>query len=207
MYPKDNSVFGLESAFKNLTENIHYKRFIEEVSVDGIWDDHDMGVNDGGKHVTMRGERQELFGRYIGSKRINSSSGSGSGSGRGGGMGGGEGGGGDRGDRGDTLNTQHTHPSEHPNPSTNSLMDPAGMYKTIDRKFKGGPHIRFILLDARSHRDFHYIRSLGEFKLPFTPLLAALIRGVYSVLGVGRTHGGEEHSSVLLFLLFLIVRL
>jgi len=38
-----------------------YQSFIDEVPVVGIWDDHDYGVNDGGKEYPMRAESQQLL--------------------------------------------------------------------------------------------------------------------------------------------------
>jgi hypothetical protein len=107
-----------------------------------------MGVNDGGKHVTLRKERQEMFAKYItGLKEMGSQPG----------------------------------------------IKRDGLYKVMDRRFgANGPLVRFILLDTRSHRDNHYIRSLGEIKLPLTAIIAAFIRLTYTVLGLGREHKGDS---------------
>jgi hypothetical protein len=52
--------------------------------------------------------------------------------------------------------------------------------------------IRFILLDTRSYRDPHWLRSLGEYKfIPFSALIAAGIRLIYSTLGFGVKHDGD----------------
>ena len=148
VYAKNNSLTGLESALKSLSDNTLYRTFRANVEVDGTWDDHDMGVNDGGKHVTMRKERQEMFATYV------------------------------------------TGPKEM---GSQPDIKRDGLYKVMDRRFSAnGPLVRFILLDTRSHRDNHYIRSLGEIKLPLTPLIAAFIRLTYTVLGLGREHKGNS---------------
>ena len=48
-----------------------YKEFQNVAQIDGIWDDHDMGVNDGGKHVAFKEERRDLFMKYIGDNNRN----------------------------------------------------------------------------------------------------------------------------------------
>ena len=62
VYAANNSISGLEHAYQNLTNNAEYQRFREGLSwIDGVWDDHDYGVNDGGSHVKGKDERQRLF--------------------------------------------------------------------------------------------------------------------------------------------------
>lgn len=52
--------------------------------------------------------------------------------------------------------------------------------------------IRFILLDTRSYRDSHWIRSIGEYRfIPLSGLFAAGIRLIYTTLGYGREHPGD----------------
>ena len=154
-----------------------------------------MGVNDGGKYVTKRKERQEMFVKYITRRKDVSYSSS---------------------DDGDNntfattiiasvimadapdLNGEHRASNDQATekigyPHSKQDVTQKGLYKVIDRRFGvDGPLVRFILLDTRSHRDNHYIRSLGEIKLPLTPLIAAFIRAAYSVLGFGREHRGTS---------------
>ncbi len=48
-YGKSNSIEGMTEALLNLTTDERYRGFTQNgVEVDGIWDDHDFGVNDGG---------------------------------------------------------------------------------------------------------------------------------------------------------------
>jgi hypothetical protein len=141
-----------------------------------------MGINDGGRHVNNLRERQNLFINYItGDQRsVNSS------------------------DRRDTdivssEESSNTNTSPTAVSGTDALNRDGGEHfkrdhlsKTFDKQFgKNGPNVRFILLDTRSHRDYHYIRSLGEIKFPLTPIIAAFVRAAYSVIGLGRQHAGD----------------
>ena len=198
VYPKNNSIQSLQAAFEKLTDDSMYKEFQNVAQIDGIWDDHDMGVNDGGKHVAFKEERRDLFMKYIGdnNKKCIGSHSCGATSAT-------------------AESTANRSSEEKPHSNSNTIdEDPKiisnllqtdstenndHLYKTIDRILPNGAVIRFILLDTRSYRDFHYIRSVGEFKYPFTPLFAALIRGVQSVLGIGRHHTGN------CFFIFLLI--
>lgn len=42
-----------------------------DIEVDGIWDDHDYGVNDAGRWITDQVQRQQIFSDFI---RLHSSS-------------------------------------------------------------------------------------------------------------------------------------
>ena len=60
------SVGALERAFQEMSApSSPYAQFLSSPSgpifVEGTWDDHDMGFNDGGKHVPKRDVRQRLF--------------------------------------------------------------------------------------------------------------------------------------------------
>ena len=189
VYAKNNSLSGLESALESLSDNTLYRAFRENVEVDGTWDDHDMGVNDGGKHVTLRKERQEMFVKYVtGLKDVLDSTSTPS-----------------RTLSSDGVASEVTDLNGEHHSSTDEVIKNIGytssqqgikqdgLYKVMDRRFgANGPLVRFILLDTRSHRDNHYIRSLGEIKLPLTALIAAFIRLTYSVLGLGREHKGNS---------------
>jgi hypothetical protein len=139
-----------------------------------------MGINDGGKHVNNLKERQNLFINYItGDHRSVSSS--------------------DRIDADIARGEESSNTSPRANSDTHALNREGeehrkrdNLSKTFDKKFgKYGPNVRFILLDTRSHRDYHYIRSLGEIKFPLTPIIAAFVRAAYSVIGLGREHPGD----------------
>jgi hypothetical protein len=73
-----------------------------------------------------------------------------------------------------------------------SLSHPQG---EIFRTFvigKAPAAIRFILLDTRSYREDHWIRSLGEYKfIPLSALFAAGIRLIYTSLGYGLDHSAD----------------
>jgi hypothetical protein len=65
VYSKGSDITKLEKAYRNLTTNNHYLSFIEDVEVDGVWDDHDYGVNDGGKHIENQDARQFLYTNFL----------------------------------------------------------------------------------------------------------------------------------------------
>jgi hypothetical protein len=65
VYGKSNSVDGMITAFKNLTDNALYQNFTDNVVIDGVWDDHDYGVNDGGNHAENIPERQLEYLRFL----------------------------------------------------------------------------------------------------------------------------------------------
>lgn len=61
VYTKGYKLSALESAFDVLLKNSDYQGFANTTYIDGVWDDHDYGVNDGGRFVIDRKQRQELF--------------------------------------------------------------------------------------------------------------------------------------------------
>jgi alkaline phosphatase D len=65
VYAKGNSVEKLQKAYENLTSNAHYGSFEESTVVDGVWDDHDCGINDVGKFVPDKEARQRLYAGFI----------------------------------------------------------------------------------------------------------------------------------------------
>ena len=178
-------------AFKNLSNNPLYDNFRRGVKVDGIWDDHDMGINDGGRHVNNLKERQNLFINYITGDHQSANTS----------------------DRSDTEVINNEESSNTSPRAINSISDTDSvnregedyhkrdhLSKMFDKKFgKNGPNVRFILLDTRSHRDYHYIRSLGEIKFPLTPIIAAFVRAAYSVIGLGREHAGDFYLSLSMY--------
>lgn len=64
-YSKNNSVEGLIESISVLTQDSHYYNFSENTIVDGIWDDHDYGVNDAGRLISNYSARKELFQRFL----------------------------------------------------------------------------------------------------------------------------------------------
>ena len=66
VYPANHSINALSAAYTNLTNNVNYTKFIDKVGViDGILDDHDFGVNDGGRTVDSIEKRRNLFKNFI----------------------------------------------------------------------------------------------------------------------------------------------
>lgn len=148
VYTKSHRIEGLKAAFQELRNNEHYQGFVRNVShIDGVWDDHDYGVNDAGGYVKDRRTRQKVYQEFLAFSGNNAS-------------------------------------------STTSEPQRDGLYHSVDVDIQG-LHIKFILLDTRSFRDVHFIRSLAEIKFPLSAIIASAIRGLYSVFGLGRKYGGR----------------
>lgn len=78
VYTKDSSLNDLANSFEQLSSNEYYKSFVENMTqrgqlsknpmdtvVHGVWDDHDMGVNDGGSSVKDRFKRRQIYNEFI----------------------------------------------------------------------------------------------------------------------------------------------
>lgn len=61
VYTKSYKLPALETAFDLLLNNTDYQGFANTTYIDGVWDDHDYGINDGGRKVADRKRRQQLF--------------------------------------------------------------------------------------------------------------------------------------------------
>ena len=56
---KDGSLENMQSAYDKQSKN--FPDWLNEVTVNAIWDDHDYGINDGGGDYKSKAEAQELF--------------------------------------------------------------------------------------------------------------------------------------------------
>ncbi|KAL4159991.1 hypothetical protein PRNP1_000563 [Phytophthora ramorum] len=56
----------LNRRYGKLLANDDYTAFVSRTPVIGIWDDHDYGINDGGKHFTYREQSQQVFLDFMG---------------------------------------------------------------------------------------------------------------------------------------------
>jgi alkaline phosphatase D len=65
VYAKGKTIPKLHAAFQNLTNSSEYSRFANRVSIDGVWDDHDFGVNDAGKHAPEKAERKAEYLNFL----------------------------------------------------------------------------------------------------------------------------------------------
>ena len=157
---EERSVYGslgaLQRAYENLTSpNSPYSHFLADtrVKVEGTWDDHDLGVNDGGKYASNKQERQNLFLDFLGLSPN------------------------------DVRRERNGVYSAH----WYSVNVPLDASKSSTRAQKTG-HIAVILLDTRSHRDNHYIPSLGGISwLPFASVISAFCR----LFTQGLDHDGD----------------
>ena len=162
VYAKDNSLAALDRAYINLTSSSEYAAFAANLSlIDGVYDDHDYGVNDGGSSVALKPERKERYVRF--------------------------------------LEASNPHPLSQHLDAVRALRAHEGLYHSIDIRLQAGAAgdaesavVKVIFLDTRTFRSDHIVRSLGELKLPLTPLLAAAVRAGYTMLlGYGRDYGGD----------------
>ena len=65
VYTKDRAVEKLSLAFQNLTSNEFYANFAKGVQIDGVWDDHDYGVNDAGRFIDNYEERAKEYTQFL----------------------------------------------------------------------------------------------------------------------------------------------
>ena len=67
-----------------------------------------------------------------------------------------------------------------------------GVYSYQDfSNTNSGITAKVIFLDTRTHRDNHFVWSVGEIHFPFTALLSAFIRLTLTSLGIGSEHTGD----------------
>ena len=148
-YTKTTKIDGLQQALTNLTRDEFYTNFTHHTDIDGVWDDHDYGVNDAGKHVSDYEARRSLYIHFIGADETN-----------------------------------------YPGQGSRK-----GLYKAIDLDLSSSSgvstKVKVILLDTRSFRDNHFIRSIGEFYFPYSAMIAAGIRSLCAILGLGLNYDGD----------------
>jgi alkaline phosphatase D len=65
VYTKDYQTASLQPAYDTLLNNKFYRDFIADKVIDGVWDDHDFGVNDGSKTAIDKTKRQEQYVRFL----------------------------------------------------------------------------------------------------------------------------------------------
>lgn len=90
------------------------------------------------------------------------------------------------------LNTGRTI-TRKPTALVKNVEEKSGLYhaRVVKNRQGGGGVAKFLFLDTRFNRDHHFVRSLGEVKLPLTALIAAAFRTTYSLLGFGREYAGD----------------
>jgi alkaline phosphatase D len=65
VYTKDYQPSSLSIAYDTLLNNSEYRDFADKVQIDGVWDDHDYGVNDGSRHASDREFRQQQYVNFL----------------------------------------------------------------------------------------------------------------------------------------------
>jgi len=65
IYADTEDMKRMAGMYQMQKSNRYYRHFIKHTSVIGIWDDHDYGMNDGGREYTMRAESRDLLYRFL----------------------------------------------------------------------------------------------------------------------------------------------
>jgi alkaline phosphatase D len=177
VYAKNRTLPALEDAYNTMiARNEHYQRFQSNTRIEGMWDDHDYGRNDGGKFIDNYERRKELFLNFMRSHSVANSFNSKQDSN-------GSRGGGDESGRGTYYFTDlELGCTGNPSMAHNPLCS---------QKSEFGSKVRVIFLDTRSFRDNHYIKSLSEYHFPLSAHLAALVRTATAVFGLGLDFSGD----------------
>jgi len=175
VYAKGNSVTTLEASFTNLTSNSAYRQFVNQTAfgVDGVWDDHDYGVNDAGK-LADREERAAIYLRFLQAYEA------------------------DEKDkikiRKNKRQKQQQQQSKHEQEENwkQFTAQREGLYhsRTITQQQRG-TQLKVIFLDTRYAREAHFVPSVGQIHFPLTALVAAALRVTYTLLGFGREYNGD----------------
>lgn len=66
VYADTTEVEKMRAKYQQQLDRPAYQRFIEAVPVIGVWDDHDYGINDGGKKNPIKSQGQQLFLDFLG---------------------------------------------------------------------------------------------------------------------------------------------
>ena len=68
IYAKGQGVASIKEAFDLLIQNSsYYKQFIHatNVTIDGVWDDHDYGKNDAGSEFIGKNQQRQLYLNFL----------------------------------------------------------------------------------------------------------------------------------------------
>lgn len=66
MYGDSDDMAVLKQKYDMVLQEPGYQQLVAKAKITGTWDDHDYGLNDGGKEFTMREQSQQLFWDFIG---------------------------------------------------------------------------------------------------------------------------------------------
>ncbi|KAL8435649.1 hypothetical protein Efla_007282 [Eimeria flavescens] len=160
-YSEGSDLASVRSALHAVESVSSYQALRERLLfLDGTWDDHDFGMNDGGKNQQNKEELQAAFLDFLrvpvdSPRRIRKG-----------------------------LYSSHLFPLPAP---------PQQQQQQQQQQEEG---VRVLLLDTRSHRDSHFIPSLGMLSLSFPfsvvcSLGAAATRFLSHFLGLGYDYDGD----------------
>ena len=205
---RDASARALADAYSNQSARADYRSFLAALGggdaaaavVHGTWDDHDYGVNDAGKENPLRDAAQDAFLSFLGvpSRRSDADAPTPTPTPA-------------PAPRGDARGAVEPRPNGTATAVDGTATATAavggaarrsrrGVYSSVlwsgeddggDRAGGAGRGVRLLLLDTRSHRDAHFVPSVGGSHVPLMPLVAAASRAAVAALGLGRDFGGD----------------
>jgi hypothetical protein len=183
VYAKNRTLGSLEDAYRTIHNNPLYTAFQNRTRVEGIWDDHDYGINDGGKTADNYPRRKELFVQFMSSHSTPNSF------------------------RNDVPPVGESKVDPQSNKCVGVSCRERGVYYYTDinlRCSEDNPvcaagndddgyrsKARVIFLDTRSFRDNHFIKSLSEYTFPFAAYLASVVRTATAVFSLGLNYTGD----------------
>jgi alkaline phosphatase D len=72
VYADDNEdLSNLKARYEKQKSNPDYQRLLKDCQITGTWDDHDYGINDGGKHFGKKRESKKLLLEFLGMDQQN----------------------------------------------------------------------------------------------------------------------------------------
>lgn len=71
VYGDTHDLSLLKAKYEGQKNRESYQRFIKKNLITGSWDDHDYGINDGGKQFSKKSESKELAANFLGFSKIN----------------------------------------------------------------------------------------------------------------------------------------
>jgi len=66
VYADTTDVDKMRAKYQQQLDRPEYIQFTENVEVTGIWDDHDFGINNGGKNNPIKAQAQQIFLNFMG---------------------------------------------------------------------------------------------------------------------------------------------
>ncbi|PHJ23786.1 phosphodiesterase alkaline phosphatase d family protein [Cystoisospora suis] len=171
-YSRDHTVQAQREALEQVKDVPAYRSFRQKVQfLDGTWDDHDYGMNDGGKYQANREELQEAYLRFLDIPE-------------------------DSPRRTERHGVYSSHvfgiPEEEAEEQGERKRDGENEKEKKKMKFKKGTEVKVILLDTRRERDDHLIPSAGTLaNISFFAYIAVTTRMLCHLFRWGSSYNGD----------------